>query len=305
MPNTFIRGVVRIREPFFPTVGKRFRIHGVPVILRSDVAAAGRGFDARLILRAVSVFQLVRAGARGEGEKLVAKANTEYRFTGFKCLSNMFDGNRTCRRVSRAVRYEEAIVFFFGEVVIPWDTQYVRASGDERAHDILLHAAIDGDDARAPLPIDLFLFDADARNQILFVRVNELFSCAGMNELAKHDTVLAELLRERTGINAGYRGHAGFFEPFAKRVSSALMRIVLAVFGYDEPRHLYFSGFEELFARNAIIADERIRADQDLPGVRRVGKCFYIPDHAGVENDFSGDILIRAETFPRELRTVF
>src|SRR3990167_7251718 len=117
--------------------------------------------------------------------------------------------------------------------------------------------------------------------------------------------MFTELLRECARINARYRRHAGFFEPITERALRCFVRIVLAVFGYDEPRHLYFSGFEELFARNAIIADERIRADQDLPGVRRVGKCFYIPDHAGVENDFSGDILIRAETFPRELRTVF
>src|SRR3989344_2641381 len=70
MTNTFVRAIICVHEPFFPSRRQRFRVYGVAVVLRSDVAPASTcvrqggplriGFNARLVLRPMSVFQFIR-----------------------------------------------------------------------------------------------------------------------------------------------------------------------------------------------------------------------------------------------------
>src|SRR3989344_920380 len=98
----------------------------------------------------MAVFQLVRRGTRRECEKLIAKTNTEYRFFISHCFFDVFNSLRAPRRITGSVRYEEAVVLFFGEIVVPRNPNDSSSSSDEGAHDIFFHAAIDSDDARTP-----------------------------------------------------------------------------------------------------------------------------------------------------------
>src|SRR3989344_6876076 len=74
---TFIRTIVGIHKTFLPPCGKRVGVHCKAVILRCDVAPLRSRINARLILRAMAIFQFVGLCPRSEGEQLIAEAHAE------------------------------------------------------------------------------------------------------------------------------------------------------------------------------------------------------------------------------------
>lgn len=83
------------------------------------------------------------------------------------------------------------------------------------------------------------------------------------------------------------------------------MRVIFTVFADDQAFYVDLVGFEKFeklvfvsfVARDAIISDERIGENQDLPSIRRVSETFRIAHHSRVENDFALGLDVGAERF--------
>ena len=118
------------------------------MVLASDVAAAGFFVDGRLVLGAVAEFEFISFGASGEAHDLRAEADAEDWFVhGEGFFDDGVKFGEHCG-IARAIGHEDAVVFEAGgdEVVVPWNANDGEVAGEEVAHDVVLHAAIDGDD---------------------------------------------------------------------------------------------------------------------------------------------------------------
>src|SRR5256885_16391295 len=78
----FIGTVVNVYEPRFPIGGQRPLAYGIAMILAGHVATPGKQGLKRLIPAAMAVRQLVRIGASGGRQYLIAKAEAQDRFCG-------------------------------------------------------------------------------------------------------------------------------------------------------------------------------------------------------------------------------
>lgn len=117
--------------------------------------------------------------------------------------------------VARTVTQKETIALnaFTDEVVVPWNANDVCTSVEEAANGIIFNTAVEKDD-RFWFSLGLGclvgdgLFDADLRDEVVFVWVVELaardFSCIFSSEyFSKHGAVGTEVLGNRAGVEAG------------------------------------------------------------------------------------------------------
>ncbi len=60
----------------------------------------------------------------------------------------------------------------------------------------------------------------------------------------------------------------------------------------------------QFLGRDSVVADERVREDEDLPAVTGVRETFRIPRHARVEDDFSITVSFRSKGLSFECRAI-
>ena len=111
MPDAFVRAVVHIDEQRFPVLREGVVVNGISVVLAGDEAFLRPDFTYRLVVAAVSVFELVNRCSCRLCEKLVSHADTENRLVGL-ChgLAQNLHGSITIVRVARTVGDEKAVV---------------------------------------------------------------------------------------------------------------------------------------------------------------------------------------------------
>ena len=130
VPDAFVRTVVHVHEERFPVVGKRGIIDGISVILRGDEAPRGAYLLHGLVVRTVSVFQLVGLGACCACQELVAKTDA-HAGTYVRVIEKRLD--MLHRRfatlgVARAIGKEQTIEVERVEVIIPRHTNDLDAT---------------------------------------------------------------------------------------------------------------------------------------------------------------------------------
>lgn len=76
MTNTLIRAVVHIHEQLTPLLSQGGGIHGIAMILTGHIAAVGAYLTDRLVMGAVTVFQLIDSGTTSLCQQLVTHADT-------------------------------------------------------------------------------------------------------------------------------------------------------------------------------------------------------------------------------------
>lgn len=79
MDHALVAGVVQVDEVRFPFGWKSGSIDGVPMILRSDVAATRGEVQSGYIVRTITILQLHGTCPRGKCEKLMSQADTKDR----------------------------------------------------------------------------------------------------------------------------------------------------------------------------------------------------------------------------------
>ena len=75
--DALVRAVVHVHKERFPIGAQRVVVHRIAVILAGDEATLGAHHAHRLVVAAVSVFQLVDFRPSGLAEELVAHADAE------------------------------------------------------------------------------------------------------------------------------------------------------------------------------------------------------------------------------------
>src|SRR5687768_6520711 len=77
--NTFVRPIIGIHEPRFPSFLQRLDPDGISMVLGCNVTTACSDFYAGLILAAMPELQLIGVGTCGKGQDLMAKTHAEDR----------------------------------------------------------------------------------------------------------------------------------------------------------------------------------------------------------------------------------
>ena len=125
--DTLVTVIIGVEEEGLPVGRQRVAVHGVPVVLRGDVAFGGAQVDAGLVHAAVAVFHLVRLGTARQSQKLITQTDAEDglgRFEG-ECPSHGGDGGLAHGGVTRPVAEEHTLV---GNLRVDGE-QGVRRSG--------------------------------------------------------------------------------------------------------------------------------------------------------------------------------
>lgn len=209
------------------------------------------------------------------------------------------------------------------QIEIPRHAMDAHAAMQETPQDIALHSAIVRDDRGSLLAPAAWLVrrhavDADVGDEIALVRIIHAFhDCSRVTPLflfdrSEHHSVLPEFLRERTRVDAGDPRNAVLLHPILQGALRVPMTERIADIRHDDRAHVDVLAFEvfaetelvERFLGHAVIADERIREDQNLSDVTGIRHRFRIPDHARVENDLAVGIAFRTKRPTRESRAV-
>jgi len=108
---------------------------------------------------------------------------------------------------------------------------------------------------------------------------------------------------QHPGVDVGYARNARFLQQDVNRNFGAPVARHRLVPADDESVDIGNDALE-IVARNAVVADERIRHRDDLPAIRRVRQHFLITGDAGVEHHFADDGSFRPERAAGEQRAV-
>src|SRR5690606_40447780 len=96
------------------------------MVLGSDETAICAHPPYRLIVAAVTIFQLVGVGSRRFGEELVAHADTEHRLLLLHRLTDMIYGDPAIIGITGSVRDKKTIIIDMTEIVVPGDRKSTR-----------------------------------------------------------------------------------------------------------------------------------------------------------------------------------
>ena len=147
MADSLVRTVVHVHEQRFPIFRQRLVVNGIAVILRSDETLRATHALHRLVMRAMTIFQLIGLGTSGTCQQLVTQADTHqwaHRLIIEKCTD-------MCHRlvallwVARTISQEQSIELQLVEVVVPRHTNHLDATTYQATDDVGLHATIDED----------------------------------------------------------------------------------------------------------------------------------------------------------------
>ena len=119
-----------------------------------------------------------------------------------------------------------------------------------------------------------------------------------------HHPARADAASDGAGVDVGDASHPLRSQELVEGGGAQGMAGPGAVLPHDEPRHLHLARLEVALV-DAVVADQRVRRHDDLPGVRRVGQHLLVAGHRRVEYDLAervgrrakGEALIRRAVF--------
>ena len=133
MAESLIGTVVGIKKPGLPVLRQTFFSYCVTVVLRGDITTLRSNLYARLILTAMTEFQLVRRCAGCACQQLVSKTNAENRLSYIQNLSNSFNCGFQQFGIARSVGYNKPVEAFTCNVPIPWNRFYRQTAPEQQS----------------------------------------------------------------------------------------------------------------------------------------------------------------------------
>lgn len=216
MLYTFYRMVVCVLKPDLPATRERFFVDGETMILGGHVAAAGFEVYARLVLRAVSKFELVCFSTGRESKNLITKADAPRWYFAFEALLDDRNSFGEYGRIARSVRYKDAIKLFFlcKKVVVIGDATDSDTFSEKVADAVIFDAAIDHDDAFAVVfrvafalasaVVRFWFARAHLGHEVCFVWVIKLFIFSSFyHYFCGHTALCSDYFCECSGVDAG------------------------------------------------------------------------------------------------------
>ena len=110
VPYPFVGVIIHIEEQRFPVLAESPVVHGKTVVLGSDEALVCPDHPDRLVVAAMTVFQLVGLRPSGLAQQLVAHADPEDRLAFGHSLPDMLYRDVAEFRIARAVGYEQSVI---------------------------------------------------------------------------------------------------------------------------------------------------------------------------------------------------
>ena len=215
-------------------------------------------------------------------------------------------------RIPWPIGNQHRVEFFSQKIVVPRDTDNGHSSGKQASEDAVFAAAIYYHNPVFPPRIDHGTIQTNLGYQVISIGVIQLHIILVHEDLAQHTALLSQPLGERPGIYSPQRRHPLFNKPLRKASRGIPVVVVRRHLGNHQTRDLQLIGFERttdlihrMIARYPIVTYEGIGSNQNLPFIGRISQGLRIPNHAGVEHDFSGDRLWKAKTAALKHRSIF
>lgn len=245
MAYALVRSVVHIYEKLLPVVTKSLAVDGVSVVLRCDIAFFGSHETHRLVVRTVSVLQLIYCGTGCFAKELVAHAYSTDWFCGLThVLSDYFHSVGASVRIAWTIGKEESVDVHRRIIVIPWHAYYLHATVYEATYYIGFYTAVDQNDfLSGTLVVSYYLLAGYLVDKVhaLVVGFPDIVGFVVEEDFSHHYTVFPEHLGQFTCVDASYSGDVLALEPVGKALHSIPMAVFLAVVGDDYCRRYILS----------------------------------------------------------------
>jgi len=306
--HTLVRAVVQVGEVLLPVRVHGGRVDSVTVVLRSDVALAGKKVESRDVVSTVTVLHLDGVGAGSNGQQLVAKTDTHDRdLGGGHQLAEVVGGATAVSGVTRAVGNEDTVEVV-GRLV---DREVVRNTGDRSAtrdngtNDVLLDTTVDETDVgvavgrwhvEGRLGRNLLNKVDAARVLVCLVLVCVVLLANG--DLSKRRTLLTEVGDNITSVDAGDGGNTLAGTPLCQTLDGGPVGVLRGSVRDDNGSSLDVGALKVLVetvlvahgSGHTVVSDQRLSEDQNLTAVRRVGHRLGVSDERGGEDSLATDV---------------
>ena len=103
MADALVGAVVHIYEERLPVGTHAAVVYSKTMVLRGDEATVSAHLTHRLVVTAVTIFQLLNCGTGSLGKQLIAHADAANGFVAIERLANVFDSRRSKIGVTRAI----------------------------------------------------------------------------------------------------------------------------------------------------------------------------------------------------------
>ena len=212
----FVGAVVHVDEEWFPLFGQCFGVDGETVVLRCDETFVGAEAAHRLVVAAVSVFELIVAAPAALDRSWLPMQIPQI----VACVHGftyILDGGLRHVGIARTVGYEESVVVDGVEVIVPWHEYDFDAAASKASDNIVFDAAVDEHNCLVAFAVGLDLSGAELWRRVFFVWVVQGIDVAASfdDDFAEHGS--SRRCRVRARVSMSYPGYALPLEPVAER----------------------------------------------------------------------------------------
>lgn len=306
--HALVAAVIEVDKVLLEVAGQGARVDGVAVVLAGDVALTGGQVEGGNVVGAVAVLQLNGAGAGGQSQKLVAKADAhDGDGRGLHEAAKVVDGLLAMGGVTGAVGDEDTVKVrgnLVDGVVVGEDSDG-GTTADKAAHDVFLDTAIDEGDVEVGTGRldNEGRLGAHALDKVDLAGVDEALILVGVvlvtdGDPSKGRTLLSEVGDNFTGVDARDGRHTLAGAPLAEALDGGPVAVLLGDISDDHACTLNVRRFEvlqelplvELVGGNTIVANEGLGEDENLTTVGGVGHGLGVANERGGEDGFAGDV---------------
>lgn len=320
--HALVAAIVQVDKVLLEVARQGAGINGITVVLAGDVALASGQVKGRDVVSTVAVLELDGLGADGQGQELVAKADThDGDRRSLHQAAEVVNGLVAVGRVTGAVGDEDTIKVV-GNLV---DRVVVREHGnrgpaaDEAAQDVLLDTAVEQSDVEGGIGVrnDERRLGADTLDQVDLARIDEALVLIGVvlvtnRDPGKRGTLLTQVGDNGAGIDARDGGDALPGAPVAQALDSRPVAVLLGDIGNDNASALDVGGFEileevilvTLIRRHTVVADEGLGENQNLATVGGVRHGLGVSHKGSREDGLAGDVHVGAKRLAMEDGTI-
>ncbi len=283
---------------------KAIAVDRVPVVLGGDVNEAGLDIANRMVAAAMTELEFVRVAAERAGEDLVAEADAHNRHVAdetFGCFDEVVEQ----LGVARARRHQDAIGLPVEQLSSGHSGRVghdVATASFEQPQDVVLEPEVADQDA-VPFTADSGAWDGLVpgvrrrgrhtayevggciRRQFLQPRERLLGALLDGDD-PHHDAPRPDAPRYRPRVDAADTDDALGRQELVQRHVAVRVAGRVAMIADHESRNPNAPRFE-VMPVDPIVADERVRRDDDLSRVRRVRQDLLVSGHGRVEHDLA------------------
>ena len=149
-------------------------------------------------------------------------------------------------RVARTVAYEQSIEVHACEIIVPWHSYHSCVTLEQTSYNIMLYTTVYKNDFVLSAAVSNNLLARHFLNPVDFRRVEEIDFVILKLNLSLHGSLLSYYLSQSTCVNACQGRDFLSLEPFAERLHSVPVAVLLRVVGHNKTLDVYLVALELL-----------------------------------------------------------